>query len=113
MPGSTRGTITRYPEDDAFPGGESGAALTVDFTLGDVPYQLLNGGQQFSLSRLDGAHHRRGRVEAGAEPRALARETAAPTARIVRDTGSRRGRLKASRRVQWSAATVSSRSKLG
>lgn len=50
VPGSMLGAITRYPDDNPFPGGEPGAALTVDFTLGGVPYQLLNGGPQFPLT---------------------------------------------------------------
>lgn len=50
VPGSELGGISRYPADSAFPGGTPGEALTVDFTLAGVPYQLLNGGPQFPLT---------------------------------------------------------------
>lgn len=50
VPGSQLGAVSRYPDDSAFPGPDPGAALTVDFTLAGVPYQLLNGGPQFPLT---------------------------------------------------------------
>lgn len=50
VPGSSIGTVTRYPDPNLFPSGEAGAALTVDFTLAGVPYTLLNGGPQFALT---------------------------------------------------------------
>ncbi len=50
VPGSELGAVSRYPDDSAFPGPDPGAALTVDFTLAGVPYQLLNGGPEFPLT---------------------------------------------------------------
>ncbi|GAA2172494.1 VOC family protein [Agrococcus versicolor] len=42
--------VSRYPDDDAFPGGLGGQALTVDLTVGGHRVTLLNGGPQFPLS---------------------------------------------------------------
>ena len=50
VPGSQLGPISRYPEGSEFPGGTPGEALTIDFTLAGVPYQLLNGGPEFPLT---------------------------------------------------------------
>ena len=50
VPGSEVGSISRYPEGSEFPGGTPGDALTLDFTLAGVPYQLLNGGPEFPLT---------------------------------------------------------------
>ncbi|MET4099745.1 putative 3-demethylubiquinone-9 3-methyltransferase (glyoxalase superfamily) [Agrococcus sp. UYP10] len=50
VPGSEVGSISRYPEGSEFPGGTPGEALTLDFTLAGVPYQLLNGGPEFPLT---------------------------------------------------------------
>lgn len=50
VPDSHIGAVSRYPEGSAFPGPAAGEALTVDLTIGGVPYQLLNGGPQFPLS---------------------------------------------------------------
>ncbi|MGY3126551.1 putative 3-demethylubiquinone-9 3-methyltransferase (glyoxalase superfamily) [Agrococcus sp. UYP33] len=50
VPGSEVGSISRYPEGSEFPGGTPGEALTIDFTLAGVPYQLLNGGPEFPLT---------------------------------------------------------------
>lgn len=50
VPGSELGAISRYPEGSEFPGGTPGEALTIDFRLAGVPYQLLNGGPEFPLT---------------------------------------------------------------
>lgn len=50
VPGSTLGAVTRYPDPNTFPGGEAGAPLTVELSLGGVPYMLLNGGPMFPLT---------------------------------------------------------------
>jgi predicted 3-demethylubiquinone-9 3-methyltransferase (glyoxalase superfamily) len=50
VPGSEVEGVSRYPADSAFPEGGPGDALTVDVTLGGVPFQLLNGGPQFPLT---------------------------------------------------------------
>lgn len=40
--------ISRYPDGSEH--GAPGSAMTVDFTLGGTPYQILNGGPMFPLS---------------------------------------------------------------
>ncbi|MCH1882690.1 VOC family protein [Agrococcus sp. ARC_14] len=50
VPGSSIGTITRYPDPNPFPSGGAGDALTVELTLAGTPYMLLNGGPQFPLT---------------------------------------------------------------
>ncbi len=54
LPDSSITAITRYPEgEDPWPGEHApGEALTVDLTIGGVPYQLLDGGPQFPQSEV-------------------------------------------------------------
>ncbi len=44
LPDSRIEHVQRAP--GAYPGGESGAVIVVDFTLGGTPFQALNGGSQ-------------------------------------------------------------------
>lgn len=46
--GSRIHAISRYPKGSEH--GAPGSAMTVDFTLGGTPYQILNGGPMFPLS---------------------------------------------------------------
>lgn len=52
LPGSAITDVMRIPGDENPWPGEAppGEALTVDFTLGGAPFQLLNGGPQFAQS---------------------------------------------------------------
>lgn len=52
LPGSAITDVMRIPGDENPWPGEAppGEALTVDFTLGGSPFQLLNGGPQFAQS---------------------------------------------------------------
>lgn len=52
LPDSAIADVQRYPDgEDPWPGDhEPGEALTVDLTIGGVPYQLLNGGPEFPQS---------------------------------------------------------------
>lgn len=51
VPGSSIKAVERAPEGVEIPGPtKPGEALTVDFTLGGTPFQLLNGGPLFPQS---------------------------------------------------------------
>jgi len=48
IPNSRVERVSRSPADT--PSGPEGTVLTVDFTLGGIPYQALNGGPEFKFS---------------------------------------------------------------
>jgi predicted 3-demethylubiquinone-9 3-methyltransferase (glyoxalase superfamily) len=51
VPGSSLGAIERAPEGVEIPGPVGpGDALTIEFSLGGTPFQLLNGGPSFPQS---------------------------------------------------------------
>lgn len=48
LPDSRIESVTRSPAD--WPSGKAGEAIVIDFTLGGTPYQILNGGPNFTHS---------------------------------------------------------------